>query len=123
MEFQDSLFSAPEGTYVLVALNLPVRREFSYFVPERAGKISPGVRVKVDFGPRKIVGVVVAVESQPPKGVAHDRVKDVIECLDEQPLITFALLRLARQIADDAYFSWGQALAAMLPAEFFSGSI
>ena len=116
MEFQDSLFSAPDGTYVRVALNLPVRREFSYFVPERAGKISPGVRVKVDFGPRKIVGVVVAVESQPPKGVAHDRVKDVIECLDEQPLITFALLRLARQIADDAYCSWGQALAAMLPA-------
>jgi primosomal protein N' (replication factor Y) (superfamily II helicase) len=106
----------PQGLYVRVALNTPVRREFSYLLPEIMTGIEEGVRVRVPFGQRNLVGVVVGVDPHPPVGVAPDRVRPVSVVLDQQPLLTKPLLRLAKFIADSTYCSWGNALAAMLPA-------
>ena len=114
--FQGSLFAAPAGRYARVALNTPVRREFAYHIPEHAEPVEAGCRVKVSFGRRPIIGVVVAIDDAPPKGVPVERIKDIEACLDATPLLNKSLLRLSRAIADDAYCSWGQALAAMLPA-------
>jgi primosomal protein N' (replication factor Y) len=114
--FQGSLFAAPAGRYARVALNTPVRREFSYHIPKSAEPVSAGCRVKVSFGRRPIIGVVVGIDESPPTGVAVERIKDIDACLDATPLLTPSLLRLSRTIADEAYCSWGQALSAMLPA-------
>jgi primosomal protein N' (replication factor Y) len=114
--FQGSLFAAPGGRYARVAMNTPVRREFSYHIPKHAEPVEPGCRVKVTFGRRPIIGVVVAIDDAPPSGVEVERIKDIDSCLDATPLVTPALLRLSRTVADNAYCSWGQALAAMLPA-------
>ncbi|MDP6962553.1 MAG: primosomal protein N', partial [Planctomycetota bacterium] len=113
---QGSLFAPPEGKYARVALNTPVRREFSYHVPKQFDNIEPGCRVQVNFGRRPIIGVVVGIDDAPPAGVDVERIKDIDACLDEVPLLSAALLRLSRTVADEAYCSWGQALAAMLPA-------
>jgi len=116
---QQSLFEAPEvapaGKYVRVALDTPVRREFSYWV-DPVLEIEPGMRVRVPFGPRRQVGVVVGIDPHPPVGVSPSRVRPIEAVLDEQPLLTPSLLRLARDIADRSFCSWGNALAAMLPA-------
>mgnify|MGYP002640013269 CR=1 FL=1 len=114
--FQGSLFGAPVGRYAQVALDTPVRREFAYFVPESCEPLEPGCRVRVPFGRRESVGVVVAVDDNPPANIAPDRIKSLLAVLDAEPLLTPALLRLAHHIADDTYCSWGQALSAMLPA-------
>jgi primosomal protein N' (replication factor Y) (superfamily II helicase) len=110
------LFGQPEGLYVRVALNTPVRREFSYLLAESMGPIQEGVRVRVPFGRRNLVGVVVGVDPHPPVGVAADRVRLVTMVLDQEPLLTAPLLRLAKFIADTTFCSWGNSLAAMLPA-------
>lgn len=108
--------------YARVALDAPVRREFSYGVPEVfAARLQPGSRVRVPFGSRERLAVVVGVESAPPEGVAPARIKDLRALLDETPLLTPALLRLGRAMADACWCSWGQALAAMLPAALRSG--
>jgi len=115
---QGSLFGAPEGPYVQVALDTPVRREFSYLLPtevDGAGEPAPGCRVRVPFGSRSAIGVVVGVGGALPDGVDPGRVRPITAVLDELPLLTPALLRLARQMAEDTYCSWGRALAAMLP--------
>lgn len=112
---QESLFGAPAGQYVRVALDTPVRREFSYWLPPEA-KIEVGARVRVPFGTRERVGIVVGVDPHPPVGVQADRVRAVTQVLDVEPLLTPALLRLGRTIAEERYCSWGNALAAMLPA-------
>ena len=117
---QQSLFAPPEGQYVRVALDTPVRREFSYWAPLGV-KVEPGARVRVPFGPRERVGVAVGIDPHPPVGVAPDRVRPISAVLDEQPLLTPALLRLARTIADENFCSWGNALAAMLPATLRRG--
>lgn len=114
--FQGSLFAAPAGRYARVALNTPVRREFSYHIPKHAEPVEAGCRVKVTFGRRPIIGIVVSIDDAPPAGVEVERIKDIDSCLDATPLLTPALLRLSRTVADNAYCSWGQALAAMLPA-------
>jgi primosomal protein N' (replication factor Y) len=114
--FQGSLFGAPEGRYARVALDTPVRREFSYHVPESCEPLVAGSRVRVPFGRREGLGVVVGVDDHPPSDVPPDRIRSLAGVLDPEPLLTPALLRLAHSIADTTYCSWGQALAAMLPA-------
>ena len=50
--------------YARVALNRPVRREFTYAVAdELAPRLTTGARVAVRFGPRRQVGVVVGLEA------------------------------------------------------------
>lgn len=105
------------GPYARVALDAPVRREFSYRVPPVfAAQLQPGARVRVPFGSRERLGVVIGVDAAPPDGVAPGRIKEMRALLDVEPLLTPSLLRLARSIADECFCSWGQALAAMLPA-------
>jgi len=113
---QGFLFDAPEGTWVRIALDLPARREFSYGVPEGMGPIEIGCRVQVPFGTRQIIGVVVLVEQTLPEGLDPRRVRDITLVLDSQPTLPLLLVRLAKHIADTTYCSWGQALAAMMPA-------
>ncbi|MDP7061647.1 MAG: primosomal protein N' [Planctomycetota bacterium] len=113
---QGSLFGAPEGRYARVALDTPVRREFSYHVPDSCEPLVAGSRVRVPFGRREGLGVVVGVDEHPPSDVPPDRIRSLNGVLDPDPLLTPSLLRLAHSIADTTYCSWGQALAAMLPA-------
>ena len=114
--FQGSLFGAPEGRFARVALDTPVRREFSYHVPESCESLEPGCRVRVPFGRRETLGVVVGVDAHAPADIPADRIRSISAKLDVEPLLTPALLRLAKSIADETFCSWGQALSAMLPA-------
>ncbi|HET9316482.1 MAG TPA: primosomal protein N' [Vicinamibacteria bacterium] len=78
---------------VLVALPLPVQTAFTYRV---AGRVPErGVRVVVPFGPRKVVGVVTG----PAAGDEGRALKDVIDVLDEEPLIAPPLLDLVDWVA------------------------
>lgn len=115
---QGSLFGVPEGRYVQVALDTPVRREFSYLLPDAddaSGDPEPGCRVRVPFGSRSAIGVVVGVGGALPPEVDPARVRPIQAVLDEEPLLTPALLRLGKRMAADTWCSWGRALAAMLP--------
>ena len=83
--------------------------------------VEPGCRVLVPFGSRKLVGVVVGIDFSPPVGVPFKKIRPLEAQLDAEPLLTLSLLRLARYIADTTFCSWGQALAAMLPASLRRG--
>jgi primosomal protein N' (replication factor Y) len=103
----------PAATYVQVALNLPLRREFTYALPAGV-QARPGNRVRVDFHGRAIGGVVTAVD------VATDlpahRIKPIAAVLDAELAIPPSLLLLARAMATTYGCSLGEALDAMLPA-------
>ncbi|HEX9792408.1 MAG TPA: primosomal protein N' [Planctomycetota bacterium] len=108
------------AVYLQVALDLPPRKSFSYLAlpadRQASGVPQLGCRVRVPFGPRSLIGFVVGVERRAPQGVPAAKVKPVQAVLDAEPLLTPALLRLARWMADATFCSWGSALAAMLPA-------
>lgn len=81
-----------------VSLPRPVLQDFAYSVPaDLVGRVRPGVRVRVPFGPRREIGLVNAV------GAAEDapaKLRPLLEVLDEEPLLDPALLDLCRWIAD-----------------------
>ena len=63
--------AAVDATYVDVAVPVPLRRTFTYRVPEalRAG-LGAGSRVAVPFGARKLAGFVLGAIAQAPAGRA-----------------------------------------------------
>jgi primosomal protein N' (replication factor Y) len=100
-------------------LPVPLRRVFTYRVPESiVAEIKPGARVNVPFGRRNLTGYVVSISDGLPADLAIDesRIKDVIEIIDDEPMITPEILKLTQWTADYYASFWGETLKAALPA-------
>ncbi|MBV8313573.1 MAG: primosomal protein N' [Planctomycetaceae bacterium] len=107
------------GAFAGVVFNRPMDLVLTYRVPERLrGVVRPGQRVRVPLGRgnQPAVGYCVRVDTVPPDGVGSGRVKDLLEVLDDPPLIDAAMLELTRWMAGYYACSWGQALDAVVPA-------
>jgi len=95
-----------------VTLDVAVRREFDYLVPEELERsVHEGTRVKVPFGPREVMGVVTAVLDESP----HDNLREIIKTVGGQALVTPPILRLVRWIADYYCCAPEIAMKAVLP--------
>ncbi len=103
----------PAAAYVQVALNLPLRREFTYALPPGLAA-RPGNRVRVNFHGRSTGGVVTAVDAA--TDLPAHKVKPIEAVLDAEVTIPPSLLLLARAMATTYGCSLGEALDAMLPA-------
>ncbi|HSW12230.1 MAG TPA: primosomal protein N' [Solimonas sp.] len=105
---------------VTVAVPVPLYRNFDYLVPENLhGRLQPGMRLRLPFGRRQLVGVVL----EPPRegtGSTGDY-KSVAELLDDAPLLPRELLGLARWAADYYRHPVGEVLSAMLPGPLRRG--
>ncbi len=99
---------------VRVAVPVPLPALYDYRVPEGCGSLLPGSRVLVPFGRRRLVGVVVAADVEP--AVAKSRIKPLLRCLDDAPLIAIDILQLCRWAARYYHYPLGEVLAAALPA-------
>ena len=95
-----------------VTLDVAVRREFDYLVPEELEpSVHEGTRVKVPFGPREVMGVVTAVLDESP----HGNLREIIKTVGGQALVTPPILRLVRWIADYYCCAPEVAMKAVLP--------
>ncbi len=107
----------PEFAFVEVALPLPFRRPFTYRVSRSVSDhLQIGCRVLVPFGKRTLTGYVAELDADPPEDLDISLVKDVIEAIDDEPLLTEEILQLTRWAADYYAASWGELLKAALPA-------
>ena len=105
-----------------VVLGEGAKGEYDYLVPEllcdkdRSDRfLQTGRRVRVPFGRsnRKVVGYCVALAT---KSVDPARLKSVVEVVDTASLLSPAMLRLTRWMADYYLCSWGEVLEAVVPA-------
>lgn len=95
-----------------VALEIALRREFDYLVPEDLRDlVDTGSRVKVPFGHRKVFGVVTAVRADSP----HTNLKTIEKVVGGKSLVTPRVLELARWIADYYCCPLETALKSVLP--------
>ncbi len=101
---------------VRVALPLPIRRNFTYRVPEALAVPLPGTRVRVPFGERVLTGVVVAEPSSEVPGEGDAALRDVLEVLDEEPVCPTELLETAAKVAERFFAAEGEILRSALPA-------
>ena len=99
-----------------VALDTPLRRLFDYLppgLPDGAGALRPGMRVRVPFGRRRLVGVVLEVGDS--SELPPERLKPVLEILDAAPALEPSALELIRWAAEYYHHPVGQVLATALP--------
>ncbi|MDH3530237.1 MAG: primosomal protein N', partial [Acidobacteriota bacterium] len=111
----------PTNTVIYVDVALPVPLSGSYTYRLRNSSDVPlklGTRVLVPFGKRKLTGYCVATHNELDKesGLNDTRIRDVIEVVDEEPLLTPEILALTQWAAGYYASSWGEMLKGSLPA-------
>ena len=94
------------------AANFAIDKPYSYFFTDELS-LRPGMRVMVPFGRsnRHTEGVVLAVE----EGVA-DGLKPVAKSLDDVPVLSATMLRLAAFLRERYFCTFYDAIRTMLPA-------
>ena len=94
------------------AATFAIDKPYSYRIPA-AMELLPGIRVQVPFGRgnRRTEGVVLSVESGD-----GENLKAIDTKLDEAPLLSETMLRLAVFMRERYFCSFYDAVRAMLPA-------
>ncbi|MDE0636147.1 MAG: primosomal protein N' [Candidatus Poribacteria bacterium] len=102
-------------SFANIAFPIAVNRLFTYSVPKYLDAIvQPGVRVLAPFHGDKLEGVVVERVNE--TDLAPDKIKNITDCLDEEPTYSEELLELTKWMADYYLSSWGNALFCAVPA-------
>jgi primosomal protein N' (replication factor Y) len=107
-------------SYAHVAVPIARRqldRLFGYRIPEALkGQVKAGCRVMAPFGPsnKRYEAYVVKISEDP--GTDRAKVKDILKCLDEIPVFTEELLRLAEWMRGKYYCTSAECLRCVMPA-------
>lgn len=101
-------------TLVAVAVPAPLPGPLTYRVPEDLAWCRPGMRVRVPLGRRRITGVVLG-PAEPPTGDV--RLRDVLQVLDLEPVLTPELLEMVRFVADYYMAPVGEVVRSVVPSK------
>jgi primosomal protein N' (replication factor Y) (superfamily II helicase) len=102
----------PPGIY-RVAVPAPLYQFFDYLAPDTPSDPAPGVRIRVPFGRREAVGILMDTANH--TDVPRNRLKRVSAVLDAEPLLPTALLKLVTWAANYYHHPIGEALHAAMP--------
>ena len=102
---------------IRVALDLPLSTLFDYVLTEGM-VVMPGHRVIVPFGRKQVVGVVMECVTH--SGLPSERIKPVVQVLDEIPPLPAELLTLLRFCSDYYHHPLGATVLSALPARLRS---
>ncbi len=111
------------GPFAGVVFNRPVDQIFTYRIPPSlVESLRPGARVKVPLGRgnQPVIGYCVSLFEDADADLK--RIKDVLEVLDDPPLIDAQMLELTRWMGGYYACAWGQALEAVVPSGVRKGS-
>ena len=101
--------------YVDVIVPLPIANKFTYAVPfQMEDRIQIGSRVVVPFGPKKYyTAIVTDLHHIAPEGYA---VKDILEVIDQEPVLLPRQYKLWQWIADYYLCTLGDVYKAAIPS-------
>jgi primosomal protein N' (replication factor Y) len=110
-----SLFSHPnDQLYAEVIIPLALPKNYTWAIPAHLREqIQPGSRVEVQLKNKKYSGIVKTVHSNSPTAFEP---RDILNVLDEQPLIYLQQLKLWEWMADYYMCSEGEVMQAALPS-------
>lgn len=98
--------------FVRLAVPLPIFRTFTYRVPSSLrARLHLGTRVLAPFRNSELTGLVVGFDEAAGEG----ELKDIYEVLDDEPLLSPALIRLAQWISERYLAPMGESCRVMLP--------
>lgn len=91
---------------------MPLEQAFTYSLPlTLQHRVSPGARIVVPFGTRKLTGVVLRVHDETPSV----QMKDAFRLVDKEPVLSDELIALGRWISGYYCTPLGEVLRSMLP--------
>src|SRR5512143_2190442 len=97
---------------VRVALDVPLSTLFDYVVSEKT-HLKIGQRVVVPFGRKQVLGV--AMEWAEHSDLALERIKPVVQVLDDVPPLPQEMLTLLRFCSDYYHYPVGSTVLSALP--------
>lgn len=103
--------------FLRIALPTPLRRLFDYLPPQDIDctKVTTGVRVAVPFQSRTLIGLLIEVVDK--TTVPLGKLKQAVEILDDQAVLTQDVYQLCLWAADYYHYSLGEVLVnSALPA-------
>ena len=101
--------------YAEVALNLPVRKTFTYHIPAELDElVAPGCLARVQFGVAMQPALVLALHSE----TDIPQTKAILELLDPAPVLSARYLDLAKWLSESALAPIGACVWLMLPPGF-----
>jgi primosomal protein N' (replication factor Y) len=105
----------PPSLILRIAVPSPLRRTYDYLPPDGtpATQLTPGMRLRVPFGRRRVVGVLLDVVSHTP--IEQSRLKSVIDVLDSRAILPPSLLNLAKWACDYYHHPPGEVINHLLP--------
>lgn len=96
-----------------VAISVPLRRRFSYLSGDHPLPV-PGSRLKVPFGSRQQMGVLLG-QSHQAADASHFQVKPITAILDDTPVFAPPLLQLIEWASQYYHHPIGEVIASALP--------
>ena len=110
------------NTYFRIAIPTPLRRHFDYLLPVNfhAKLPLPGVRVRVPFGRQTLVGILLEIVHE--TDVPLNKMKPVIEILDDSPVFNDELLQLLNWCTQYYHHPIGEVMQNALPVKLRQGA-
>lgn len=103
-----------------IAVPVPLQKFFDYLPPEDGGKATKGCRVRVPFGARSHIGVIVDTDAT--STLEPERLKQVSEVLDEEPVLPEETLSLLLWCAGYYHHAPGEVICGALPGALRRGA-
>jgi primosomal protein N' (replication factor Y) len=102
-----------------IAIDIPLRKSFDYCLPSDwdAPLPVPGTRVKVPFGRKSAIGILLYTHEEP----TTFKLKAIEQVLDDHPVFDHELLQLLRWAAGYYCHAVGEVLASALPLRLRQG--
>jgi len=110
------------ASVIVDILNQDVDRIFTYCIPETLKSLKAGYRVLVPFGRQgNVEGIVIGLTDN--TDVPESKMKSVLLCLDEYPILTDEQLELSYFIKKRYHTTMADALRLFVPAEVRGGKV
>ena len=110
------------NTYFRIAIPTPLRRHFDYLLPVNFHAKLPlaGVRVRVPFGRQTLVGILLEIVHE--TDVPLNKMKPIIEILDDAPVFNDELLQLLIWCTQYYHHPIGEVMQNALPVKLRQGA-
>ncbi|MBU8848826.1 MAG: primosomal protein N' [Desulfobacterales bacterium] len=102
-----------QTSYISVAVSLPVIKSYTYKVPDHLKDFcSPGMRVLVPFGRRRVTGYIISGQ----ESCEGFKAKKIFDVLDDHPLFPESQISFFKWIAGYYIHPLGEVIKAALPS-------
>ena len=108
---------SPDPKFYNIALPVPLPGTFEYRHPT---DLQIGLRVKVPFSGRELIGIVVSHCKQP--STAPQKIKSILSIIDSEPVLPDAIFDLCLWSAQYYLHPVGEVFAAALPGKIKQGA-